>query len=192
MLLEAGKHYHIYNCGNNQEVLFKEPRNYPYFLSLWKRHIFPIADTYAYNLLPTHFHFAIVVRQGTGRTPTDFSRSFANMFAAYAKAVNKGYERTGSLFQKNFRRKEITSPLSWTRLILYIHTNAQRHGLVQHFAAHAHSSFAAMLTEAPTLLRRSDVLELFGTADDFLQAHEKFEVQEADLIRLFEDARDDG
>ena len=189
MLLEPGKYYHIYNRGNNREILFKEARNYPYFLNLWKRHILPIADTFAYSLLPNHFHFAIRVKTGTGRSPRDLSRCFANLFAAYAKAVNKGYDRTGSLFQKNFQRKEIDAGLHMGQLILYIHTNAEKHGLTANYCDYAHSSFTAMLSEKPTQLQRAEVLALFGGKEAFRAAHEGYTI--SNCPDLFEAPGDD-
>ena len=56
--LVPGMYYHIYNRGNNSENLFLEKRNYPYFLSLYDKHITPVADTHAYGLLRNHFHVA--------------------------------------------------------------------------------------------------------------------------------------
>ena len=50
-------YYHIYNRGNNRENIFKETRNYRYFLTLYAKHIEPVADTFAYCLLPNHFHW---------------------------------------------------------------------------------------------------------------------------------------
>ncbi len=61
--LEPGKYYHIYNRGNNRENIFKEDRNYAYFLKLYVFHVGPIADTYAYCLLRNHFHLTCS-RQG--------------------------------------------------------------------------------------------------------------------------------
>ena len=58
--LQFGQYYHIYNRGNNRENLFAEQRNYPYFLKLYAKHILPVAKTFAYCLLPNHFHFAFV------------------------------------------------------------------------------------------------------------------------------------
>lgn len=60
--LEFGKYYHIYNRGNNRENIFREERNYRYFLELYAKHIVPVADTYVYTLLRNHFHFAIRTR----------------------------------------------------------------------------------------------------------------------------------
>ena len=58
-LLEPDRIYHIYNRGINGENIFKEERNYRYFLEKYAKYIEPIADTFAYCLLGNHFHIAI-------------------------------------------------------------------------------------------------------------------------------------
>src|SRR5436190_23829542 len=60
--LIPGMYYHIYNRGNNHENLFLEQRNYPYFLSLYAKHIEPVADSHAYCLLRNHFHFLVRIK----------------------------------------------------------------------------------------------------------------------------------
>ncbi len=52
--LEFGKYYHIYNRGINSCNLFEEASNYEYFLRLYEKYILPIADTYAWCLMPNH------------------------------------------------------------------------------------------------------------------------------------------
>lgn len=96
VLLEAGKFYHLYNRGNNRVSIFYEGRNYAYFLKLYDRHVSSVVETYAYCLLPNHFHFLIRVRNDApeGR---QISRCFANLFNAYARAFNQAYRRTGVL-----------------------------------------------------------------------------------------------
>jgi putative transposase len=59
----AGNYYHIYNRGIDSCNLFKEPDNYEYFLSLYDKHISPVADTYVWVLMPNHFHFLIRVKE---------------------------------------------------------------------------------------------------------------------------------
>ncbi len=54
--LLPGYYYHVYNRGNNGEDLLIEARNYHYFFELYSRHVFPIAETYAYFLMKNHFH----------------------------------------------------------------------------------------------------------------------------------------
>lgn len=60
--LTYGNFYHIYNRGNNQENIFRQERNYAYFLELWWKHISPIAETWAYCLLKNHFHAAVYIK----------------------------------------------------------------------------------------------------------------------------------
>jgi putative transposase len=60
--LEPERIYHIYNRGINGENIFKEERNYRYFLEKYAKCISPIADTYAYCLLKNHFHLAVKIK----------------------------------------------------------------------------------------------------------------------------------
>ncbi len=60
--LEPGIFYHLYNRGNNRETLFRYDENYRYFLALYARYAEPAFDTYAYCLLPNHFHLLVRVR----------------------------------------------------------------------------------------------------------------------------------
>ena len=61
--LEPGTYYHIYNRGVNRENIFREERNYAYFLRLYSKHITPVAETFAYCLLRNHFHLLVRVRE---------------------------------------------------------------------------------------------------------------------------------
>jgi len=61
-LLEPDRIYHLYNRGINGENIFKEERNYSYFLTKYAQYIEPIAETFAYGLLKNYFHIAIRVR----------------------------------------------------------------------------------------------------------------------------------
>lgn len=57
--LTSSSYYHIYNRGVNRMSIFAHESNYAYFLKKYLEYIGPIADTYAYCLLPNHFHFLI-------------------------------------------------------------------------------------------------------------------------------------
>jgi len=114
--LQHGKYYHIYNRGNNQENIFVEERNYPYFLKLYAKHIEPVADTFAYCLMRNHFHLLVRIKDETDLTGlgdlsglAEPSRAFSNLFNAYARSFNRAYLRTGALFQRPFGRIEVTS-----------------------------------------------------------------------------------
>ena len=44
---EPGVVYHVFNRGNNKEDIFKEEKNYMYFLSLLQKYVMPVAEIYA-------------------------------------------------------------------------------------------------------------------------------------------------
>ncbi len=179
--LEKGRFYHVYTRGNNREDLFREARNYAYFLALWMKYVEPVAETYAYCLMKNHFHFLIRIRDSFSVAPRSDqdpkkelnpSKQLSNALNAYAKAINKAYNRTGSLFQERFRRKEVTSDAYFTTLIAYIHANPQRHGFVNDFREYPYSSYQSLLSDKPTRLRREAVRTWFGSTDEFCAFHD--------------------
>jgi REP element-mobilizing transposase RayT len=181
--LVCGGYYHIYNRGNNRENIFIEERNYAYFLDLYAKYIASIAETYAYCLLRNHFHLLVrilteeelAVRSDPKglRNPLglDPSQQFGKLFDAYAKAINKAYSRTGSLFQHPFGRVRVTSDEYFAQLIRYIHFNPQKHGFVADFREYPNSSYTALLSNQPTRLARAQVLDWFNGQPAFIAAH---------------------
>lgn len=61
--LVPNKTYHIFNHANGFENIFTEDDNYRFFLEKYKMYISPIAETYAYCLLPNHFHLVVRIRR---------------------------------------------------------------------------------------------------------------------------------
>ena len=61
--LQQGKYYHIFNRSIDDNNLFNEPANYEKFLSLYEKYIFPVADTFAWVLMPDHFHILVRIRE---------------------------------------------------------------------------------------------------------------------------------
>ena len=197
--LEYGQYYHIYNRGNNGENLFLEERNYPYFLKLYAHHILPVADTYAYCLLRNHFHVLVRIKTEEEQAqtlrvsetlgvfkPQSPSHQFGNLFNAYAKAINKAYDRTGSLFEHPFGRVPITSESHLVHLVAYIHQNPQKHGFVTDFRAWPYSSYHAVISQKPTRLERDEVLAWFQGVAAFEEAHRRM-VSEAQIVPLAPD-----
>ncbi|MDT0641287.1 transposase [Zunongwangia sp. F363] len=163
------QYYHIYNCGNNKQDIFFEKRNYIYFLELMRQYLATAADIYSYCLLKNHFHLLVRTKEKTDSKK--ISRSFSNLFNAYAKAINKGYKRTGSLFQDRFQRKKIEDEKYLKSLILYIHLNPEHHNFTDDFSSYEHSSFRSLISEKPTLLQRKEIFELFHDRKNFIGVH---------------------
>lgn len=153
MRLHPHQVYHIYNRGNNRRQLFYEPENYSYFLKKMRKYISPHCDLLGYCLLPNHFHFLVHANEETVlpynpriKLETDhqahplasmsrFSRGLQLLLSSYAKAMNKRYMRTGSLFTQNTHFK-MTSNEAFEEdysllCFMYIHNNPVKAGLVQ-------------------------------------------------------------
>ena len=170
--LVPGEYYHIYNRGINKENIFREEKNYDYFLKLYAKYIPWVADTYCYSLLKNHFHFLIRIKEEPLQNKLPH-RAIGNFFNAYAQGFNKVYDRTGSLFESPFKRKRIESESYFTWLVWYIHQNAQRHGFVNDFRLWPHSSYEAILSGKPTLLKRDELIGWFDNIDYFIKYHQQ-------------------
>jgi putative transposase len=190
-ILDFGRTYHIFNCGNNKENLFLEEDNYFYFLELYDRHLSPYFDTYCYCLLLNHFHFLIRVKEEreiidkpkTSKVSKTFEvwQPLSNFFNAYAKAFNKKYNRSGSLFQYKFKRKEIKTEKYFYNLVHYIHANPEKHGFVDDFRSYKFSSYQAIISKKPTKIKRDKVIEWYDDLNNFIFCHSR-EVDE-ELIK---------
>ncbi len=182
--------YHIYNRGNNRENIFYTHENYLYFLRKYDEYLSPFVETYSYCLLPNHFHLLVRVKTkenveaaarlskflklGKSILETDLiiSEAFRRFFMSYAKSINKQQARTGSLFQKNFKRKHITSESYFSSVIHYIHANPQLHGICADYKTYAYSSYNSHTADKPTKLNRKEVLDWFGGSDGYIKFHE--------------------
>lgn len=167
--LESGYYYHIFNQGNNKGNIFFEDRNYSYFLTLLKKYISALTEVYAYCLLPNHFH--LLLRINDNAEGKNCSQAFSNFFNAYAKAINKSYRRSGSLFRRKFSRIKIENEDYLRKLILYIHTNAQHHGIAERFEDYPHSSYHSYFSNGKTSISKSYILNLFDSIENFRVVH---------------------
>jgi hypothetical protein len=99
------------------------------------------------------------------------SELFRRLFTSYAKAINKQQTRTGSLFQKNFKRKKVSSDAYFTQLVYYIHANPKLHGIFDNYQEYPHSSYGRILSEKPTKLMKEYVIGWFGNKEVYAQYH---------------------
>lgn len=136
--MEYGKFYHIYNRGNNGEILFQEKRNYYYMIRLIEKYLTQYLNMYAYSLLNNHFHFLVEVKHEDTSLVVN---AFRTLFSTYTKAINKAYKRTGSLFQDRFKRREINSDIDFWQTYGYITFNPIRHQVVQIIESYPFSSY---------------------------------------------------
>lgn len=177
-----GNYYHIYNRGINSCKLFKNPENYEYFLDLYDQHITPVAYTFAWVLMPNHFHFLVRIKEEKDIIPINLTgfgnlsglkkpkpphQYFSNLFNAYTKAVNKRFLRHGTLFERPFKRKLIDNQDYLKQVILYIHQNPVHHGFCDLPLDYPWSSYLTCVSVKPTKLHRESVLGWFDNVANF-------------------------
>lgn len=194
--LTTEKYFHIYNHANGTEHLFAEHENYLFFLRKYGQHITPVADTYAYCLMPNHFHLLVRMKSEKElvsliKTRPVFSRfeklkthddieyclsnflskQFANLFSSYTQAFNRMFDRKGSLFIKNFKRIHVGDDRYFTQLVRYIHLNPVKHGFVKAPEDWRYSSYNTILSKRATLVKGKEVIDWFDGVDNFKFCH---------------------
>jgi len=161
-ILEPGKFYHIYNRAKNGDPLFPEEEDIRFFLKLYKTHVVPVADTWAYCILDDHVHFLIRLKEEVNGNAY---KPFALLFNSYAKGYQKKTGRDGKLFRFKLKRIEIRRETVLRNVIRYINQNARRHGLVEDCSRYRYSSFRATVTTWPTLIPKEEILRRFGNRE---------------------------
>jgi len=194
--LLPNKIYHIYNHANGKENLFENAENYNYFLKRYQYFIEPIADTFAYCLMPNHLHLMVRIKSIahlqeankafiSEKKGVDFivpdlnedlisafiSKTFGNLFSSYSQAFNKQQQRKGSLFMPNFKRKEIFDEKYYTQLVFYIHNNPVRHGFADTMENWMFSSYSAYIFDKKTRVFKDEVIDWFGGKSAFTSFH---------------------
>lgn len=167
VILEPGRYYHVYNCAGNGDRLFDDEDDRRFFLELYRNHVTPVAETYAYCLLPDHVHFLVKIREEL--TQSSY-KHFAILFNAYSKGWNKRRSRTGKLFRFKLKRIEVRRDTIFLDLVRYINLNACRHGLAGHPAHFRYCSYNATVRPSTTLINRDELIGRFGGQHQLAEA----------------------
>jgi putative transposase len=118
IIFQTGNYYHVYNRGNNRQLIFFERENYIYFLRQLRNHLITNGvDIIAYCLMPNHYHLLVYLQTD------DFSKLMQAFTLSYTKAINKRYQRVGSLFQGRFQAIHVDQEDYLLHLTRYIHLN---------------------------------------------------------------------
>ena len=150
MQFEIDNIYHIYNQGNNKQLIFHSDENYHYFLKLYRKFVLPHADLLAYCLMPNHFHFlvntnlhSIKTRKVGSLNLSELSNGIRMLLSSYSLAINKQENKTGSQFRQKTQAKLLKIEDTNYSFICfqYIHQNPLKAGLVERMEDWEYSSF---------------------------------------------------
>lgn len=133
--LIPGYFYHIYNRAVEGALLFREWKNYEFFLEKVTKYLLSEADILAYCLMPNHYHFLIKI------TNQYFSKAMHKLALSYVVAYNIMYNRRGRLFSSPYQRIHVTDLNYLLHLSRYIHLNPVKAQLVQKAEMWDYSSY---------------------------------------------------
>jgi putative transposase len=185
--LTIGNYYHLYNHSVGKRDLFLTPDNYEYFLTLYDKYMTSVVDTYAWVLMPNHFHLLVKIKEtavinipdrvsNPVRDKVDKivtpSQQISKLFNAYSQALNKQIGCHGALFERPFKRKLIDNEMYLKQVLIYIHNNPVHHGFCKHPLEYPWSSYLTCITVKPTKLNRETVISWFNDEADFNNLHE--------------------
>jgi putative transposase len=158
-----GLYYHIYNRGNNRQGIFFQPENYLYFLRNVKRYLVPLGKITAYCLMPTHYHLLLRIQN----SEVSLSRAMMRLSVSYTKAINKRFERVGSLFQGQFQAKPVQNYHHLLNLCVYIHANPVKDGLVPDPGDWVYSNYSEWLGQRDGTLVDHEFIQHFGSSAEY-------------------------
>ncbi|MFN8284475.1 MAG: hypothetical protein U0U67_14735 [Chitinophagales bacterium] len=170
MQLQQDEIYHIYNQGNNKQLIFFQEKNYHYFLNQINKFVKPYCNIIAYCLMPNHFHFLVQTNSfGTDKIKhgnieiTNLSNGFRRLQSSYAQAINKQENRTGSLFRQNTKSKLIAGHSNdyLFTCFNYIHQNPLKAGLVSKMEDWEFSSFNEYLKRSNSSICSTETAEKY-------------------------------
>jgi putative transposase len=180
--------YEIFNRGNNNDLLFYTDQNYSWFIHKFCTYILPYVEVFAFRLLPSDFRMIIRIKNfkslplklktlRKGKIllfePAEIlSEQFRRFFMAYSKGITKQQKRTGSLFEKNFKRRFIPDQSLLPDIIKSVHLDPQLYSGLINFCQYKYSSFPLLAGCEQTFLNRKHVIDLYGGINSMINFHE--------------------
>lgn len=195
---------HVYNRGNNKEIIFRDEEDYRAFLfrlalalgfdkeDLKSNNIFNFPHSriritpekigslklHAFCLMPNHFHLLI---EQVGET--SISKFLSRVFTSFSKFINLKYKRVGHVFQDEFKAVPVESnpQLMWNSA--YIHMNPVVANLVDKPEDYLWSSYNTFAGNVELPIISKDLIpELFGTKEKFIK--ETYKISNDDPLSM--------
>ncbi|MBI5969518.1 MAG: transposase [Deltaproteobacteria bacterium] len=151
--------YHVLSRGNEKREIFRDKSDYLKFLDTIGQMVqrFKLG-VHAYVLMKNHYHLLIHTKEA------NLSRAIQWLGVCYSVWFNRRHQRTGHLFQGRFKSFLIENERYFTAMVLYIHGNPLRAGLVGRLEDYPWSSYPAYVDKRhlPSWLTTDLVLAMYG------------------------------
>lgn len=187
--------YHIYNRGNNKEIIFHDEQDYRAFLfrlgltmgfekkNLNKNEIikspksriritgFKLNDfrLHAFCLMPNHIH--LLIEQCGDES---ISKLLLRMFTSFSKYINLKHKRVGHVFQDQFKSVRIETNPQLMLISSYIHMNPVKDCLVNKPEEYKWSSYNDFFYDRKnSIVDKNFLTEIFGSTKNLIEQNKK-------------------
>lgn len=190
-----GSIYHLYNRGNNKEVIFRDEQDYRAFLfrlglvfGIEKRDLNKCEITkspksrirvtslgldsfklHAFCLMPNHIHFLIEQCE-----EESISKLLLKVSTSFSKYINLKYKRVGHVFQDRFKSVRIETNPQLMLISSYIHMNPVKDTLVDMPEDYRWSSYVDFVADRDNRIIHTKFLtEVFEGKNNFIKSNTK-------------------
>jgi len=185
-----GHIYHLYNRGNNKEIVFRDEQDYRTFLfrlglvleikreNLNKCEITESPKSririkglksdsfklHAFCLMPNHIH--ILIEQCGDES---ISILLLKVFTSFSRYINSKYKRVGHVFQDRFKSVKIETNPQLMLVSSYIHMNPVKDSIVNNPEEYKWSSYNDFITDRKnSIIYKQFLIEVFGNTKNFI------------------------
>jgi putative transposase len=155
---DEGGIYHVYNRFSRGDPIFREDGEVERFLDLLRE----VRQSDGFAVLAMCIlsnHYDLAVRQG----PVPLSRTMRSLQGRFSRSFNIRHRSTGPVWQSRFKAERVGDNDYLQRLIVYIHLNPVRAGLVADPARYHWSGHRELLGRTGLrLVDAEDALIVFG------------------------------
>jgi putative transposase len=192
MKFQPNNFYHVFNRGNNRQIIFPRGENYSFFLKKVEKEVCPYCNVIAYCLMPNHYHLLIHSdKDGLGSSISGkmqiLERKLGTLQSSYTRAINNQEKKTGSLFQPKLKVIELDEMHS-AICFHYIHQNPVKAGLASSLEDWKFSSYNEYLNSSEDRICKKSVayelLRISSQADKFIEQSRDVIVNEEVLLKL--------
>jgi len=206
-----GSIYHLYNRGDNKEIIFRDEQDYRAFLfrlglglgiemkdlnecEITKSPKSRIRITslkpnnfklHAFCLMPNHIHLLL---EQCGDEP--ISKLISRVFTSFSKYINLKHKRIGHVFQDKFKSVQIETNPQLMLISSYIHMNPIKDSLVNKAEDYKWSSYNDFIVDRKNpIVYKQFLTDIFGNRQNFINENTKLykKIVSKTVFDIFED-----
>lgn len=170
-----GNFYHVFNRASGNQLLFKDEKNYEYFLSKFDVYLGNYVILHAWCLIPNHFHLLIEIKEAHllpehEDIHDNITKRFKNFFLCYSLSYKIMFDQKANVFSQKYKHIQLYTDSNIRYVTLYIHRNPKHHNIAD-WQDYEWSSYPTIVNLNAKNKESSFLIQLFDNLEEFKQAH---------------------